>query len=171
MSTGSRIIGRFENTRVYLHWKTEKRGRHVDGRYIRVGGVFELGAPPLKASQFVGIHEHLFCTVSYPDYVKDLLGAAADLPSVPELGPITWANPVGLGIHGKDLSFFVPRSVWWWDPGDYEDIIKTTSYFRAVNGIGNGTFHLLEIPLLSREFLRTRYRPKRKPNQKRPRKT
>ena len=151
--------GRFENTRVYVHRRSKKQGAAVDGRYIRVGGVFKLGAPPLKSLQFIGVHECLCLTISYPDYIRGILDVAADLPGHTELGIFTWGPTTSTcKVLQNDLWYFLPVSVWGFLEGEYDKIIKTHSTLSILQGKGGGTYYLLNIPLLSRKYLRTRYK-------------
>jgi hypothetical protein len=126
--------GRFENTRVYVHRRSRKQGRRVDGRYIRVGGVFKLGAPPLKPLQFMGVHSHMFLTVSHPDYIKGILDVAADLPGRAELGPFTWAATTTCKVLRDDLWYFIPIGVWGFQEGEYSKTIKTHSTLSCLLG-------------------------------------
>ena len=158
--------GRFENTRVYIHRRSKRQGAAVDGRYIRVGGVFRLGAPPLKSRQFMGVHSCLFMTVSYPDYVRGILDVAADLASHPELGQFTWSNPVKCKVLEDDLWYFVPRNIWGFKEDEYDKTIKTHSTLSILQGIGGGTYYLLNVPLITRKYLRTRYKTQRVYKQK-----
>lgn len=162
--------GRFENTRVYVHRRCRKEGQYVAGRYIRVGGVFKLGAPSLKSSQFMGVHKHLFVTVDYPDYIRGLLDVAADLPGHPVLGQFTWASSTSCKVLDDDLWYFVPRKLWGFQEGEYDKIIKTESTLSILQGLGGGTYYLLNFPLLTRKYLRARYKVghiwKRKPKKR-----
>lgn len=153
---------RFDNTKIYIHRRSKKEGGAVDGRYIRVGGIFKLGAPDLKHRQFMGIHEHLFVTMSYPDYVTDLFGAAADLPGGPGIGFITWICKTSCSVGKGGLWYFIPRSIWDFAKGDFAKTIRTSSMVSIVAGEGSGYYHLLNFPLLTREYLRSRYRTGKK---------
>lgn len=152
---------RFDNTRIYAHRRCKKEGAEPDGRYIRIGSIFRLGTPNLNHRQFVGIHSHLFVTMNYPDYVKDLLGIAADLPGIPGFGNVTWVHPVSCSIIKRGLWYFLPRCVWEFMDGDYKETIKTTSTVSIVRGIGGGEYHILNLPLLTRTYLRKRHGDKR----------
>ena len=76
----------FNNTKIYVHRRSKKEGRRVDGRYVVVGGIFRLGVPNLPHTQYIGLHKNLFFTMNYPEYVNDVLGIAADLPDVGGVG-------------------------------------------------------------------------------------
>jgi hypothetical protein len=158
MTAKALLAGRFENTRVYVHRKAVKQGRQVDGRYIRVGGVFKLGSPPLKSLQFIGVHDCMFMTISYPDYVRGVLDLAADLPSHPDGGIFTWAANVKCKVLKKDLWYFIPTSTWGFLEGEYDMMIKTVSTLSILRGSGGGMYYLLNMPLLTRKYLRARYK-------------
>lgn len=154
--------GRFENTRVYIHRRSRKDGRRVDGRYIRVGGVFKLGAPPLKSLQFIGVHDTcMFLTISYPDYIRGILDAAADLPAHPQLGYLTWADKAKCKVLRDDLWYFIPTSTWGFQEGEYDKAIRTHSILSIVTGVGGGVYYLINMPLLTRKYLRARYKTAR----------
>jgi len=158
MAKSVKIAGKFENTRVYVHRQAKKRGRRVDGRYLRVGGVFRLGTPPLKPLQFIGVHDHLCVTVSHPDYIEGVLDVAADLPVYGDISPFTWCSTVKWKVLQNDLWYFIPRTMWGFKEGEYDKIIKTPSNLSIVQGIGGGTYYLLNVPLLDRKYLRSRYK-------------
>jgi len=171
MAKAIKIAGKFENTRVYVHRQSKKKGRRVDGRYIRVGGVFRLGTPPLKPLQFIGIHDHLCMTISCPDYVEGVLDVAADLPVYEDTAAFTWCSSVKWKVQQDDLWYFIPRTMWGFKEGEYDSIIKTVSTLSIVKGIGGGTYYLINMPLLDRRYLRSRYKKPivhvmKKPNQK-----
>lgn len=150
----------FRNTRVYIHRKSKKEGAEPDGRYLRIGGIFRLGAPNLKHRQFIGIHTHLFITMNYPDYISDMLGIAADLPGIPGKGNVTWVHTASCSVQRRGLWFFIPRYVWEIKTGDFKNIIKTTTTVSIVAGQGGGYYHILDVPLLTRSYLRGRYKDK-----------
>jgi hypothetical protein len=159
--------GRFENTRVYIHRRSRKQGRRVDGRYVRVGGVFKLGTPSLKSLQFLGVHKHLFMTISYPDYIRGVLDVAADLPGRHGLGYFTWVNTaLKCKVLNKDLWYFIPTSVWGYRDEEHDKIIKTYSTLRILKGIGGGDYYLLNLPLITRKYLRARYKSQWKKKEK-----
>ena len=160
MRTIEREAARFVNTRVYVHHRSKKEGAEVDGRYLRIGGIFRLGAPNLKHRQFIGIHTHLIITMNYPDYIKDMLGIAADLPGISRKGNVTWVHTASCSVHSRGLWYFIPRYVWDYVPGDYEKHIKTTTTVSIISGIGGGHYHILNVPLLTRAYLRNRYKDK-----------
>ena len=149
----------FENTRIYTHRRSKRDGGQPDGRYIRISGIFRLKPPDLAKRQFLGIHQHLFVTLNYPDTTKDLLSVAADLPNIPgHGGPATWAHPISCSVYNRGIWYFLPKCVWEITGGDYTDIVKTTSIVSVVSGIGGGHYHILSLPLLTREYLRLRYK-------------
>lgn len=149
---------RFDNTRIYIHKRCEKEGGAVDGRYIRIGRMFQLGVPDLKRRQFLGIHKNLFVTIGYPDYVQDLMGVATDLPRVPGIGAITWVTSLACSTSKKAMWYFIPRNIWEHTPADFDGTLYTTSVISIVTGEGGGQYHLLSIPLITREFLRSKYK-------------
>jgi hypothetical protein len=150
--------GRFENTCAYIHRRSKKHGAAVDGRYVRVGGVFKLGTPPLKSMQFLGIHDCMFMTISYPDYIRGILDVAADLGGHAELGQFTWAHYLKCKVGGDDLWYFVPRYVWGFQEGEYDKTIRMHSTLSILQGLGGGTYYLLNLPLITRKYLRARYK-------------
>lgn len=150
----------FSNTKIYIHRRSKKEGQKPDGRYVRIGGIFRLGPPDLKHRQFSGIHNHLFLTLNYPDYIKDILGIAADLPTVPLHRSVTWTHPLSCSVVKGALWYFIPRYIWGVEPGDYGETITTTSTVSIVAGEGGGHYHLLSLPLLTRDYLRKRYKGK-----------
>jgi len=160
MATEIPQAGRFENTRVFVHRRSRKQGRRVDGRYIRVGGVFKLGSPPLKSLQFVGVHEHMFMTISYPDHVRGILDVAADLPSHHAFGQFTWASSLALRVRKADLEYFIPISIWGFLEGEYEKTMRTHSTLSILQGLSGEPYYLLNMPLLTRKYLRARYKRK-----------
>ena len=150
---------KFDNTKIYVHRRSKKEGRRVDGRYIRIGGIFRLGTPNLPHIQYLGLHKNLFFTLNYPEHINDLLGIAADLPEVGGLGePTTWLSQTSSTIQKGALWYFVPKGIWGFREGDYDRVISTSSYVSIVAGEGGCHYYLLHIPLISRDFLRARYR-------------
>lgn len=149
---------RFTNTKLYIHRRCKKEGGEPDGRYIRIGGIFRLSTPNLKHRQFSGIHNYFFLTMNYPDYIKDVFGVAADLPGIPGHGPVTWLYPISCTVVKGALWYFIPRSIWGMEVGDYTNTITTTSTISIIAGEGGGHYHLLNIPLLSRLYLRKRHK-------------
>lgn len=149
---------RFKNTCIYLHRRSEKEGGRVDGRYIRIGRIFQLGAANLKPRQFLGIHKNLFVTIGYPDYITDLLGVATDLPRVPGIGNIVWTTSLSCSTSHKAVWYFIPRKIWEFTPTDFDQTIYTSSVISIVTGEGGGQYHLLSIPLITREFLRAKHK-------------
>jgi hypothetical protein len=99
-------------------------------------------------------------TVSYPDYIRGVLDAAADLPGRSDLGYITWSGDTGWCkvLQEKDLWYFIPLSLWGFQEGEKETAIKTYSTLSIVQGIGGGTYHLINLPLITRKYLRARYK-------------
>lgn len=153
-----KCAAQFTNTKIYIHRRCKKEGQKPDGRYIRISGIFRLGTPNLKHRQFVGVHNHLFVTMNYPDYIKDVFGIGADLPGIPGCGEITWLYPVSCTATKQALWYFFPRCIWGVEPGDYAETITTTTTVSIVAGEGGGNYHILNIPLLTREYLRKRYK-------------
>ncbi|KKN01658.1 hypothetical protein LCGC14_1125610 [marine sediment metagenome] len=153
------VAARFDNTSIYVHRRCKKDGRTFAGRYIRIGGLFKLGAPTLPSRQFYGLHRELFFTVNYPEYINDLLGIASDLPEVGGKGqPTIWMGDTTGAIVDKTLWYFLPKNVWGHKDGEYEKPIKTSTYMSIVTGEGGGHYYLLHVPLITRDFLRKRYR-------------
>jgi hypothetical protein len=150
--------GRFENTRVYVHRRSKKQGAAVDGRYVRVGGVFRLGTPSLKSMQFMGIHSCMFLTISYPDYVRGILDVAADLAGHADLGQFTWSNYLTCKVLHDDLWYFIPAYVWGFKEGEYDKTIKTHSTLSILQGLSGGMYYVLNVPLITRKYLRARYK-------------
>lgn len=152
------VAARFDNTSIYVHRRSKKEGAAPDGRYIRVGGIFRLGAPNLPPKQFIGIHKELFFTMNYPEHINDLLGIASDLPEVGGVGqPTTWVGKISNYIVDGTLWYFVPKAIWGFKTGEYDKVIKTSTYVSIVAGEGGKHYYLLHVPLISRKFLRTRY--------------
>ena len=149
---------RFDNTCIYIHKRSRLEGGRVDGRYIRIGRMFQLGAASLKKRQFLGIHKNLFVTIGYPDYIQDLLGVATDLPRVPGVGAITWVTPLACSTNKKAVWYFIPRNIWQHTDADFDGTIYTPSVISIVSGEGGGQYHLLSIPLVTRAFLRAKYK-------------
>lgn len=158
MAKNIRQAGRFENTKVYIHRESKKKGGQVDGRYLRVGGVFRLGTPPLKSLQFIGVHDHMCMTISYPDYIEGVLDVAADLPVFDDVCAFTWCNTVKCKVQQDDLWYFIPKSLWGFREDEYNKTIKTVSTLSILKGLGGGMYYLLNIPLLDRRYLRSRYK-------------
>ena len=158
MKTIEEEAARFENTRVYIHRRSKKEGSEPDGRYVRIGGIFKLDTPDLKRRQYLGIHNHLFVTLNYPDYVQDFLAIAADLPGIEGHGNTTWVHLASCSITKHALWYFIPSSVWGVHPEDFKKTIKTTTTVSIVKGIGGGIYHILNFPLLTRNYLRERYK-------------
>lgn len=158
MKTVEEVAARFDNTRIYVHRRSKKEGSEPDGRYIRIGGIFKLDTPDLKRRQYMGIHNHLFITLNYPDYIRDFLGIAADLPGVVGKGNVTWVQLSSCSIVKHALWYFIPRSIWDIQQDDYTKTIKTTTTVSIIKGIGGGVYHLLNVPLLTRTYLRERYK-------------
>ena len=151
-------IAQFDNTYIYVHRRSKKLGGEFDGRYIRIGGLFRLGVPDLEPQQYIGLHDSLVLTMKYPEYAKDLLTVAADLPYINGVGILTWLGTASCHVSDRGMNYYVPRRVWGKVEGDYGDIIHTTSYLSVICGSGKGHYYLLSIPLISRKFLRDRYR-------------
>jgi hypothetical protein len=150
---------RFENTKVLVHRRSRKRGRCVDGRYIRVGGIFRIGTPLLKPRQFMGIQTCLAVTMDYPDYVNGLLDVAADLPGLTEKRSMVWVGDISCSTSKGGLWYYVPRGVWGWKEGeDTEKVITADSYVTIVRGNGGGIYYVLKIPLITAKYLRSRYK-------------
>ena len=103
----------FNNTRIYIHKRSSKAGGQPDGRYIWIGGIFKLGAPNLKKRQYLGLHNHMVITLSYPDYIHDLIGIAADLPGIEGCGNLSWMHRTYASATQKGgLWYFIPKLVW-----------------------------------------------------------
>ena len=149
----------FENTKIYIHRRSKKEGRDVDGRYLRIGSVFRLGTPDLPHQQYIGLHKTLFFTLYYPEHINDLLGIAADLPEVGGVGePTTWVAKVHSHVLKGALWYFIPKGVWAYRKGDYDKVISTTSYVSIVAGEGGQQYYILQVPLITRNFLRQKGR-------------
>lgn len=149
---------RFENTKIYVHRRCRTEGSRVDGRYLRIGGIFKLGSPSLPRLQFIGLHDCLCFTVTYPEYINDLLGVTADLPEMSKKNPTNWMYSVCCKIEGSALWYFIPQTLWGFVEGDYDKVIHTTSELCTVAGLGGNHYNVLNVPIISRKFLRNRYR-------------
>ena len=148
---------RFNNTTIYPHRRSKKEGRKLQGRYIRIGAIFQYGTPVINRRQFMGIHDSLFVTMNYPDYIKDHLGIAADLPEIPGYGPAIWVTPVSCSIQNKGIWYFIPKFSWEMEEDDFNETIKTSSVVSIVTGENKGVYHILTFPLLSKTYLRKKY--------------
>jgi len=130
--------------------------------------MFQLGVPDLHRRQFMGIHKYMFLTVSYPDYVKDLVGIATDLPYIPGYGPVVWCGSLACFNHEKSIRYFIQRNVWEFvDEKDFSGVIYTKGVISIVTGEGGGQYHLLGLPLLTRDFIRAKYKKVRPKNVRR----
>lgn len=143
----------FENTRIIVH--RSNRGVPA-GRQIWLGGIFKLGLPQLKSRQFMGIQSHLFVTMEYPEYVKGLLDAAADLPSITGRRPAVWAGVISCCTYDKGLQYYIPRYLWESEEAELNQAILTTSHLSVIRGHGGGLYYILQIPLITAEYFRRR---------------
>jgi hypothetical protein len=156
-----KTAARFANTRIYVHHRTDKYNQRPDGRYIHIGGIFKMGAPKLKRRQFIGIHKHLILTINYPDYTRDVLGIAADLPGIPSFGNVTWIGTVKCTLFRKGLYFYIPRRVWGIEDIDLEEPVRTTSTVTILYGEEGGCYHILNVPLFDRQYFCERYKERK----------
>lgn len=149
----------FNNVKIYSHWHHETK--RPDGRYIKICGIFQLGVPILKRPQFLGLHKHLFATIDYPVYVRDLLGVASDLPAIPGIGSIAWVNAGNLATDKrcKGLWVWIRANAWTFNGAvDKTSPVKTSAFIRVVKGEGGGRYYLLEFPLLTRGYFAGKYK-------------
>jgi len=117
--------------------------------------------------QYMGVHSCMFLTISYPPYIRGILDVAADLAGHPELGAFTWVYHLTCKTQQDDLWYFLPKSVWGFQEGEYDAVMKTYSTLPILQGKGGGMYYILNMPLITRKYLRARYK---KPVGRRPKK-
>jgi hypothetical protein len=97
--------------------------------------------------------------MKYPEWTNDLLGIASDLYDAKiDKHPLVWFGQTSVHVQKGSLWYFIPKGIWGFKEGDYDKVIHTTSYVSIITGESGNHYYLLHVPLISRNFLRSRYR-------------
>ncbi|KKM17298.1 hypothetical protein LCGC14_1677150 [marine sediment metagenome] len=175
-----KAAARFDNTKIWVHYRKPKDGRSaVFGRHIWIGSIFKMGNPNLKPVQYLGLGNSLMVTINYPDHVRDIVTLAADFPYLPTStkkesktsDSITWFSKTKCTVRTSavengtgGIRFFIPGSVW---GGDFPDelnqgVLRVKSHLSLVSGNSGGMYHVIIFPSISRKWLLSRHM-RRKP--------